>query len=63
MYIKFKFILSIMLGLPVVTWAQTLPPPPPPGGAPPGFPLPGIIYLITAALGLGIFQIFKNPKK
>jgi len=48
--------------LPFSVLAQQTPPPPP-GGTPPGFALPAMGVLVFAALSLGVYKLFNNPKK
>lgn len=48
----------VFLSLSISTYGQTQPPPP--GGTPPGFPLPGILYLLMIALGFGVYKISKK---
>jgi len=54
--------LTLLLGMTIFTvMAQSAPPPP--GGAPGGFPIPGIVYALLAAVGYGVYKKFNNPKK
>lgn len=57
--LKFNYLLIGLASIDVL--AQTTPPPP--GGAPGGFPLPGIVYALMAAVSYGIYKHVKNPKK
>jgi len=52
-----------MIGLGLTLHAAPITPPPPPGGAPPGAPIPGIVYALIAAIGYGAYKNYTNSKK
>jgi hypothetical protein len=54
---------TLVLGFATFSIMAQSAPPPPPASAPPGFPLPAIIVLTLAALGLGVYKLIHNPKK
>lgn len=55
--IGFKVLIILLLGMVIEVSAAPGPPPPPP---PPGLPIDtNIIFLLLAAVGLGVFKIFK----
>lgn len=58
----FKKVSFLYFLLPFSVLAQQTPPPPP-GGTPPGFALPAMGVLVFAALSLGVYKLFNNPKK
>jgi len=59
---KTLLIVTLLFAVDVAVMAQTTPPPPP-GGGPPGFPIPGIVYALIAALGYGAYKNYTNSKK
>jgi hypothetical protein len=60
-YFLHKIIVTVLLGMHTAVMAQSAPPPPP-AGAPPGFALPGVVYLVIAAMGFGMFKISRKNK-
>ena len=56
---KLILIFTLLLVSQFHGWAAPQPPPP---AAPPGFPIPGIIYMLGAALVYGVFYLKSKSK-